>query len=390
MNNNPPNNAADLDVVMNGNDATTRTGTTVQQFALALNEWAATHGHSNASTNDLLRILRDSIPRVNLPLGKKDKTPFSDKQINSNTIKNYQSADPKEFTTDVCRRECMAFRGFQYIEKFKEVVDCSTLLHCAVCGDPRYTKCSHKTCVKRGTELTCSPYKTNGHSAKYRVAMKTAFCRSIIIKLIELYCLSLMEGFEGILDYNNRRVKQGGKIIDILDGVEVQRQQKKMKKRFKRVRTLFKRQAPGLELAQCSLILTAFYDGVVNFTRKSDSMWPLMMSVANCNPSHRSKVGVGLFLTILHNLAIGTGAEKYLIEEMLTQELVKLENGVLFSIPAQDGNQERHVFLQARLVFLHLDTKALEKCGCFKMCNSAGGCALCNLQPGNESHLKCQ
>jgi hypothetical protein len=89
-----------------------------------------------------------------------------------------------------------------------------------------------------------------------------------------------------------------------------------------------------------------------------------------------------LFLALLHNLAIGTGAEKYLIEEMLTQELVKLENGILFSIPKQDGFQERHVFLQARLVFTHLDTKALEKFGCFKMCGSAGGCALCNLQTG--------
>ncbi len=259
------------------------------------------------------------------------------------------------------------------------------MLHCAVCGDPRYSKCSHKTCVKRGTEYTCSPFSDvpnkKTHSAAYRCAMKMVHCRSVIAKLIELYCLSLMDGFDGILDYENRRVKKAGKIIDILDGAEVKRQQIKMKRRFKKAEKSFKAQAPDLELNQCSLILTAFYDGVVNFKRKADSMWPLMVSVANCNPSHRSKIGVGLFLTILHNVAVGTGAEKYLIEQMLVQELVKLENGILFTIPAQDGFKERHVFLQARLVFLHLDTKALEKVGCIKLSNS-GGCTLCNSQTG--------
>jgi hypothetical protein len=268
-------------------DTFVRPGVTVQQFALALSEWAASHGHSTASTNDLLRILRDSVPRMNLPLGKKDKTPFTDKDITSNTISKYQSVDRKDFPTNVCRRECMAFRGQQFVHKYQAVVDCSLLLDCAVCGDPRYTKCSHKTCVKRGTEFTCSPFHANGHSVAYRVAMKTAFCRSIIIKLIELYCLSLMDGFHGILDYDNQRVKKAGQIIDILDGVEVQRQKQKMNKRFKQAKRGFKRQAPDLELTQCSLLLTAFYDGVVNFTRKADSMWPLMISVANCNPSHR-------------------------------------------------------------------------------------------------------
>jgi hypothetical protein len=190
-----------------------------------------------------------------------------------------------------------------------------------------------------------------------------------------------MEGFEGILDYGNRRVKKTGKIIDILDGAEVKRQQIKMKRRFKKTEKSFKAQAPDLQLTPCSLILTAFYDGVVNFKRKADSMWPLMISVANCNPSHRSKIGVGLFLTILHNVAVGTGAEKYLVEQMLAQELVKLENGILFTIPGQKGFEERHVFLQARLVFIHLDTKALEKVGCIKLSNS-GGCTLCNSQTG--------
>jgi hypothetical protein len=102
---------------------------TVQQFALAINDWASIHGHSNASTNDLLRLLRDSIPGINLPLGKSDQTPFSDKLISSNTIKKYIQVDLKSFPTDVCRRECMAFRGHQFIGTDTEPTDCSRYIN---------------------------------------------------------------------------------------------------------------------------------------------------------------------------------------------------------------------------------------------------------------------
>ncbi len=98
---------------------------TVQQFALSINEWASTHGHSNASTNDLLGILRDSIPGLNLPLGKSDQTPFSDKLISNNTIKKYLQVDLKSFPTDICRRECMAFRGHQFVGTDTEPTNCA-------------------------------------------------------------------------------------------------------------------------------------------------------------------------------------------------------------------------------------------------------------------------
>jgi GH24 family phage-related lysozyme (muramidase) len=98
---------------------------TTQQFALALNDWASTHGHSTASTNDLLRLLRDSIPGLNLPLSKKDQQRFCDKKITNNTIKQYIQTDLKCFPTDVCRRECMAFRGQQFIVSKGITEDCS-------------------------------------------------------------------------------------------------------------------------------------------------------------------------------------------------------------------------------------------------------------------------
>ncbi len=213
----------------------------VRQFALALNDLAATHGHSKSSVNDILKLLRDSIPGINLPLNEKDSVPFCSKDIASNTIKAYTKTDLKDFPTDICRRECMAFRGFQIIGENPVPQDCSTLMNCIVCGDPRFTKCAHKTCIKKLTDYKdCIPFKKGHHSLLYRISMKKMFYRSIIVKLIELYCLSQMEGMEGILDYENRRVKKTGKIIDILDGSEVQRQQLKMKRRYQKYNKTFR------------------------------------------------------------------------------------------------------------------------------------------------------
>ncbi len=221
----------------------------VRQFALALNDLSATHGHSTAAVNDLLKLLRDSIPGINLPLREKDKIPFNNKAITSNTTKSYVKTDLKEFTTDICRRECMAFRGYQVIGDDPVPVDCSELMNCLVCKDPRFTKCAHKTCNTKQTEyINCNPFTRGHHSLLYRISMKKMFYRSIIVKLIELYCLSLMEGMEGILDYENRRVKKAGKVIDILDGTEVQRQQHKMKRRYQNYNKSFRFQLSFLLL----------------------------------------------------------------------------------------------------------------------------------------------
>lgn len=217
---------------------------TVRQFVLALLDLSAAHGLTNSAVNDILKLLRDSIPNIILPLSAKDSIPYSDKNVTSNTMKKYAKVDLKDFPTDICRRECMAFRGWQFIGTNPVAQDCSKLLHCLICGDARFTKCGHKTCIKNQTEFVCNPYAKDGkkkaHSVLYRFAMRSMYCRSIIIKLIELYCLSLLEGFEGILDYDNRRVKKDGKIIDILDGTEVKRQKKIMSRRFERYRKTFR------------------------------------------------------------------------------------------------------------------------------------------------------
>ncbi len=364
--------------------------TTVGEFNRDLHQIIAAHGLSNSAVNDLLGLLRDHTSTLDLPLSAVDKIPFSEKVISSNIIKSFVPIDPNDFSSDACRHECMVFRGVQKDpkDKFRTATkDCSVLLNCMHCDSPRYSRCSHKDCRKAKVEYkNCSPFDGKGHSDAYRVSMKRVYYRSIIGKLIQLYCLSQVEGYEDILSYDDFRIKVDGKIIDILDGTEFIRHKRKMDENYTKVKAKFSKANSGQFLHQCSILLTLSYDGVVNFKRKLDSMWPLLTSVVNCNPSHRAKMGTGMFLTMLHNAGVGSGIEKHMMEEMLVQELKKLERGLIFTIPSVNGVETKHVYLQARLLYTHLDTKALEKMGLLKLCNSLYGCTLCNLQTGSYRH----
>ncbi len=400
---------------------------TVVQFATVFNDFVSTHGLTNSAVNDLLTILRDTTHSLSLPLLEKDqinsknsppsrtksgvkntkkKKASTDRKIYTNTLSDYLCEDSRSIVTDICRHECMAFRGFSTDAKTGRVIDHSTLIRCLICNNPRFSKCSHITCRKNKRSYdSCDPFvlkkfmkpmndgtgrsfvMNRGHSLAQRVAMKRVYYRSIIGKLIQMYCLSLVDGFGGILDYDSTRIKRKGKIIDILDGKTVKLQRKNMKERYCEVKKNWNNEYADLEdLHECSLILTMCYDGVTNFKRKADSMWPMLCSIANCNPSHRGKIGTGMFLVMLHNAAMGSGVESHMMKEMLTEELKKLEEGVFFTIPMQKGFAERHVFLQARLVYAHLDTKALEKVASIKLSNSLVGCTLCNLQRGVYRH----
>jgi hypothetical protein len=116
-----------------------------------------------------------------------------------------------------------------------------------------------------------------------------------------------MEGFEDILKYEDLRFKKDGVVIDLLDDIEFICQTRMIDENYQKVLKKFSAANNGQFLHQCSILLTLSYDGVVNFKRKLDSMWPLLASVANCDPSHRAKIRTGLFLTMLHNVGIGSG-----------------------------------------------------------------------------------
>ncbi len=109
-----------------------------------------------------------------------------------------------------------------------------------------------------------------------------------------------------------------------------------------------------------SFLISEFYDGGLLFKRhnKTTSIWPLVMSILNCDPHDRLTPGIGMFMIALHDLSIGKPAEKAIFTQLFVPELQKLGEGLLFDISSSNGPLQ--VFLQVRLILHVLDTKAYE------------------------------
>ena len=76
--------------------------------------------------------------------------------------------------------------------------------------------------------------------------------------------------------------------------------------------------------------LLVFNDGDQLFKRKADSLWPMLASVLNCDPSYRTKLGLGLFLISLHNLDVGSDAVQSVMDNVFAEELRAIKNGDIF------------------------------------------------------------
>ena len=183
---------------------------------------------------------------------------------------------------------------------------------------------------------------------------------------------SSLEDFD-MFAYNRTRHRRDGCLSDISDGSIPQAQTAAMHQAFLDFKRTY---VGGVELMECSLLLSLFYDGDKLYDRSNDSLWPVMMSVLNCDPSYRNKIGLGLFMVAMHNISVGSGAEQSMIDDLLCQELKQLENGILFEFKTKDG-RDHAVFLQARVVYFHLDTRACEKVYHVSGAGSLNGCSTC-------------
>jgi hypothetical protein len=307
--------------------------------------------------------------------------------ITTSSMSAYIEPDNRHTTIDCCRNGCMAFMGFREPDdKHQDPIDCSKLMRCLDCESPRFTPCTHPNC--RGLSYDrCNKFEKDkaaakdreDHSHQNRTPIETVFFRSTISKLAQLYCLSLTKNNDRLLKYHEDRCKRVGQIIDICDGTEVIKHQQIMADKFASFRAKCFELDPTVAVDECSLCLTFFYDGGVNYTRSSDSMWPLVTSVVNCNPSNRTKLGIGSSLSLLHNMA-GSGVEKFLLK-LYAKELKVLESGILFVVGGETAMEDRSVYLQARMMYLHADTKAVESLTCSKG-SSSKMCTCCNLNVG--------
>lgn len=330
--------------------------TSKTQFCQAIRSVGAQYNWSIAGLNQLFGVIKDHTS-LDVPV-----TTREGKQTKQYHWNKYIPTNPANFRIDCCMKNCCAFIAGKQEE-----------IKCSECGSFRYSACGFGGRGNCPDGQNCSPFINKSH--KYRNAHQVMFYRSIIHKLMELYKRSLSTEFKDILNYNERRKAKAGFLYDIIDGVVVKEEMETMHKAFAERAALYASENNGAVLHECSLGLSVFYDGDTLFKRASDSMWNMFVSVVNCDPSFRTKLGLGLFLAIMHNLPVGSGAEQDVIDHLYSEELKQLENGIVFEFLI-DG-EPHAVFLQARVVFLHLDTRAVDS---FLHCQTAGsmcGCPFC-------------
>ncbi len=205
--------------------------------------------------------------------------------------------------------------------------------------------------------------ETSVHQKEKRVPVLPLYYRSITKSLVNWMVTTLIDESENknektfFLDSGKDKVKPDGLIVGTFNCKVVNQHMDEMHARFTELVDADKKNvadgAPTTDLVEVSLALTLFYDGKINFKRKVDSMWPLICSIIDCNqPSDTAKLGQ--FLTLLQNNGDNASGER-----MLAEELDSLRQGMCEIVELPNG-QKKSVYLQARCLFEHLDTRALE------------------------------
>jgi hypothetical protein len=126
-----------------------------------------------------------------------------------------------------------------------------------------------------------------------------------------------------------------------------------------------------------------FYDGGQLFKYAHVNFWGLFTSILNLPPTYRGKVGISQFLSAIYG---GTHdkAEKFLFTDLYCEELRSLYEG--FEYFSSDG---KRYFIQARLIFHSMDTKAQEPILCMQsMSTSRYGCPYCRNAHGQHNSWK--
>jgi len=382
-------------------DATKIGGPKIGQVAEGLIDSFAKHNTTRDAQNEFISILSDASPLMSCFVKQQSEAAKNAGRRVQHCLELYIDDDYRDMPIDVCVNNCMIFQGMHTLAN-GTVVDKATLIRCVFCSTPRWTHCGHAACKDKAYDLCnpCGPKQLHGnamktcgvpsgprttsHSILNRFSLNNVFYRSMTSRFTEMFTLSCTKERKGFMSYHRERRKIPDKIIDICDGAMNVKHYAEMKAKFKTFRKGFEKDNKK-RVYQCSICYSIGYDGKTNFQRSNDSMWPVVISVLNCNPSDRTTIGQGLFLALLHNITINSNAETSVMQ-LMGEEMKALEEGFMFTIPGSSEDTHTHVFLQARCVFAHLDTKGLESFAMVQGSGSKHGCCFCNLCKGRYEY----
>lgn len=195
-------------------------------------------------------------------------------------LHRYVARHKRRYLINVCEVGCAAyFRGDER-------------MYCHTCSRPRFTKCCSNGC----TNEDCNPF-TGGHSINARTPVRNMYLRPIIPLLQELVEWSMDSEDNHIYEYATRYVNEKygdtNKIPptvmeDLLDGQHARTHLAEMNARFVTMQKELKKP----NMVQKTFILSVAYDGGNIFNRhNTGSVWPVVVSILNCNPSDRITQG---------------------------------------------------------------------------------------------------
>jgi len=273
-------------------------GTTTEEFSEDLVLWKALQNVSNAATLAMLKLLRHHFPDAKLPL-KESKNGRVSLDLDSFTTKN-----PRNFEMHVCRAGCCSFIN----ETEKDLI-------CSVCPLPRLRPCIQHNC----TNPTCNPF--SGELGNHCLGGRSSFRSVHYCPVIPLFKELAQRSIEKLVGGEHYQINSSHNvqhkppaaeneyIDDIKDSDQSKLHLASMNECFREFVQSQRNLGDDSIFIEASFIFSAGYDGGTLFKRGSKAIWPLVLTLLNCNPSVRFMAGIGMFLAGLHDLVPGCAAE---------------------------------------------------------------------------------
>ena len=275
-------------------------------------------------------------------------------------IKDYDRKGSRWLEFHQCPNDCCVFVGEQ--EK---------LFACVICNSRRYRPCTRSKCGGKGKD-DCEHLLNDG------IAYKSMYYRLLIPLLTDLI---ETEYFVSALHYKTECIPIGSEDFysDILDGSVAIEHLDGMEKNY----NAWCKENKATTSTPVNLLLMEFYDGGQLFHWKTCNFWGLFTSIVNLPPTYRGKVGISTFLSALYG-GKHLLAERFLFTDLYCEELRALYQG--FDYVSISG---KRFFVQARLIFHSLDTKAMEPVfNMQSMSTSKFGCPYCRNAHGLNNSFK--
>ena len=277
--------------------------------------------------------------------------------------KNYVRKGSRWIDFHQCQNDCCV-----YVGRLSNQFSCPD----QSCKLPRFRPCSRSSCASKGKD-DCDHLI----SARDGVAYKRLYYRLLIPLIADLVNT---EYFVTALHYRNECTYPGQEnyYTEFLDGDVAKEHLDSMDKNYKAWRN---ENVANSNSVPVNLLLSQFYDGGQLFTWTTCDFWGLFTSILNLPPTYRGKLGISTFLSAIFSGKHNTVAEKFIFTDLYCEELRTLYKGFEYV-----GKNGQLFFIQARLIFHSMDTKALEPV--FKMQSMTGsryGCPYCRSAHGQHN-----